>query len=88
MLTLGPTDAERDAIAAHFAYLSTLHANGSLSLAGRTANNDPRTLGIALLHAPDESSARALVAADPCVAIGVMTAELLPFRVAIPSGNA
>jgi uncharacterized protein YciI len=88
MLTQGPSDAEREAIAAHFTYLLDLHAKGWLTLAGRPSNNDARTIGIALLHAPDEPSARALVAADPCVAHGVMTAELLPFRVAIPYANA
>ena len=84
MLIHGPTDAERDAIAAHFAYLSTLHTNGSLTLAGRTTNSDARTLGAALLQACDESTAHALIAADPCVAQRVMSAELFPFRIAIP----
>ena len=68
MLTLGPTDTERETIAAHFAYLTELRSRGVLSLAGRSTNSDDRTLG----------------AADPCVARGVMSAELLPFRVAIP----
>lgn len=84
MLTHGPTDTERETIAAHFAYLTELHSRGVLSLAGRSTNSDDRTLGIAIFHALDESAARALVAADPCVARGVMSAELLPFRVAIP----
>ncbi|MBY0111752.1 MAG: YciI family protein [Phycisphaerales bacterium] len=84
MLTQGPTDAERETIAAHFAYLTKLQADGTLSLAGRTTNSDERTLGIAIFQAADEAAARALVAADPCVTRGVMSAELLPFRVAIP----
>ena len=88
MLTHGPTDAERQAIAAHVAYLTTLHARHALTLAGRTSNNDERTLGIVIFHAADDAAARALVAADPCVARGVMTAEMLPFRVAIPGDPA
>lgn len=84
MLTHGPTPAEQEAISAHFAYLVRLHADGLLTLAGRSLNNDARTVGIALLIARDDAHAHALVVADPCVSSGIMAAELLPFRVAVP----
>lgn len=84
MLTHGPSDDERRAIADHFAYLLDLHRRGDLVLAGRTLDDGPATIGVAVLHADAIEAARAVVAADPVIARGVMTAEVRPFRVAIP----
>jgi uncharacterized protein len=84
MLTQGPIDAERRAIVDHFAHLVALRQRGDLVLAGRTLDDGPTTLGVAVLHADSPEHARALADADPVVARGVMTVEVRPFRVAIP----
>jgi uncharacterized protein YciI len=44
--------------------------------------------GITVIEAEDEDAARAVMAADPAVASGVMTAELRPMRVAFLRGRA
>jgi len=82
MLTDGPTGREADIVDRHFAYLEALVAEGKALMAGRTLTAGESTFGIALLTVPGESEARALMAGDPAVAEGVMTAELFPFRAA------
>ena len=83
MLTDGLTPHENDVIDHHFNYLDTLMKKGTLVLAGRTLNNDPSTFGIVIFVAENEESARDIVANDPAVKEGVMTAELFPYRIAL-----
>lgn len=83
MLTEGPDAREGAVLADHFAYLERLSADGTLVLAGRTLQNDASTMGLAVLRAPSEAAARAVMQADPAVRDGVMTAVLHPFRVAL-----
>jgi uncharacterized protein YciI len=40
-------------------------------------------MGIAVFEAADEAAARAIMAADPAVSEGVMTAEVFPFRISL-----
>ena len=82
MLTEGPTAAEADASAAHFAYLQQLAASGCMLLFGRTATNDAHTFGIVVFEAPDAEAAQKIMANDPAVREGIMHAELYPYRVA------
>ena len=86
MLTEGPDEREAEILARHYEYLMDLGATGKLYLAGRTTNNDETTFGLALLNSGDEAAARAIMENDPAVRSGVMTAELLPFRMAFPAG--
>lgn len=83
MLAEGPTPDEERIVGEHFAYLQALTAKGTLKLAGRTLTTGPETFGICILETPDEAAARAVMAGDPAVAGGVMTAELFPFRIAL-----
>jgi len=83
MLTEGPDAREGAVLAEHFVYLEGLVAAGTLVLAGRTLQNDASTMGLAILRAPSESAAFAIMQADPAVRDGVMTAVLHPFRVAL-----
>ncbi|HKX37961.1 MAG TPA: YciI family protein [Burkholderiales bacterium] len=83
MLTEGATAEESAAVARHFAYLERLAAEGKVGLAGRTTEDDDRTIGLVLLSASSEEEAREIMANDPAVAQGVMRAELHPFRVAV-----
>jgi uncharacterized protein YciI len=85
MLTEGPTAEESAIMADHFAYLQRLTAEGTLILAGRTLNTDADTMGIAVLRAPDDAAAEAIMRADPAIARGVMECRLFPYRVAFIS---
>jgi uncharacterized protein YciI len=82
MLTDGPSAAERDAVAAHVAYLERLAIAGVVLLFGRTQTTDASTFGIVILRAPSPDAARHVMVEDPAVRAGVMRAELFPFRVA------
>jgi uncharacterized protein YciI len=83
MLTEGPTAEEAVAVRRHLEYLQGLAAAGKVRLAGRTTEDDARTLGIVLLSVASEEEARSIMSADPAVSQGVMRAELHPFRVAV-----
>ena len=82
MLTKGPTAEEARVQAEHGNYLEGLAARGVAMLAGRTTNNDETTVGIVILSAPDEATARGIMEADPFVKSSLMSAALFPFRVA------
>jgi len=83
MLTEGPTAEEAAIVARHFEYLQAQARAGRVRIAGRTTEDDERTLGLVLLAAASEEEARAFMLADPAVAQGVMRAELHPFRLAV-----
>ena len=78
------TEAESAVIAQHFTYLSDLHAKGILLLAGRTSGAE---FGIAILEVDSESTARALMEADPAVSNNVFTGELYPYSLALLAGR-
>ena len=86
MLAEGPTEAEGRILAAHFAYLQELTGRGVVLLAGRTLTAGPETFGIVVFRTSGEAEARSLMAGDPAVRDGIMTAELFPFRVALRAG--
>lgn len=83
MLSEGPTEREAEVIERHAAYLQRLCDEGEVLLAGRTLVEDERAFGIVILRVPTEDRARGIMRADPAVAEGVMSAELLPYRVAM-----
>ena len=83
LLIEGPTFAECDTLAEHLAYLDELSDRGIVILAGRTQNADESAFGIVILQAESEEAARTVMAEDPAVRDGVMTAELFPYRVAV-----
>ncbi len=80
MLTEGMAEHERAAYEAHTVYLDGLRERGVLVLAGRTDEAVPR--GLEILRADGEAEARAIVEGDPFVARGVVSAEVLPYRLA------
>ena len=83
MLATGATEREKQVVGEHFRYLRGLCDLGTVALAGRTMTEDERVFGVCIFRAADDTAARALMAGDPAVAQGVMTAELFPFRIAI-----
>ena len=87
MLTVGPTDDELRIVDEHFHYCQAHVAAGNMLLVGRTVGALSETIGIAILHADSDEDADAMVANDPAVLNGVMTAQIQPYRVALFSEN-
>lgn len=79
------TPAEEEAFAAHFTYLQRLLADGTLVLAGPTLGHV--NTGIAVIEAPDERAARAVMDGDPAVAAGVVRGELREMRISLLRGR-
>lgn len=77
-----PTEDENRIVGEHFEYLQRLRDEGKLVLAGPSpVPGDP--IGIGVFDLEDEAEVRAIVAADPAVVNGVMTAEVRPFRISV-----
>lgn len=75
------TERENDIVERHFLRLQGLVKEGKVILAGRTLNTDPE--GIVILEVDSEEEATELMENDPAVKEKVMTARLLPYRVAL-----
>jgi uncharacterized protein len=77
-----PTEDEAKIVSEHFAYLQQLHADGRLVLAGPSpAPGD--TFGLDVYDVEDRGEVEAILAADPAIASGIMTAEIRPFRISL-----
>lgn len=83
MVTTGPTPEEAAIVSEHFAYLASLTERGVMILVGRTQDNSPDTIGVAIFQAESEGDARAIMENDPAVKNGVMRARLFPFKIAL-----
>ncbi len=70
----------------HSPYLAELFEAGTLILAGPTWGQ-PLNDGVAIIEAPDEAAARAIMDADPAITSGLMTGELRQMRVAFLRGR-
>src|SRR2546430_17731236 len=81
------TDEDRKVLQRHFVRFQEAIKAGKLILAGRTSESGDKTLGIAIFEAKDEAAARKFMEEDPAVAVGLMTAELHPFTVALEHKN-
>ena len=77
----GPEEVE--IVARHFAYLKDLTEKGTMILMGRTQNADESTFGIAIFEAENEAAAQNIMANDPAVSEGIMTATLYPYKIAL-----
>ena len=81
------TDEDRKVLQRHFVRFQEAIKAGKLILAGRTSESGDKTFGIAMFEAKDEAAARKFMEEDPAVAVGLMTAELHPFTVALEHKN-
>jgi len=81
------TDEDKKALQRHFVRFQEAIKAGKLILAGRTSESGDKTFGIAIFEAKDEAAARKFMEEDPAVAVGLMTAELHPFTVALEHKN-
>jgi uncharacterized protein YciI len=77
-----PTEEESRIVTAHYAYLVQLRDEGKLVVAGPSIVAGD-TFGIGVLDVEAEEQARAIVAADPAIVGGAMTAEIRPLRIAV-----
>ena len=69
---------EEAAMQAHAAYLDRLLSETTFFLIGPCLD---RAFGLSIFEAESEDSARQIMAQDPTVERGVMTAEVHPFRI-------
>ncbi len=76
------TEKDSAIVDEHFAYLKRLLAEGRLILAGKSAGNDENTFGLVIFEAKDEAEAQSIMAKDPTVIQGIMTATLSAYHVA------
>jgi uncharacterized protein YciI len=79
------TDEERAVWAEHFERFQRLLAEGVIILVGPTLGEV--NTGIAVFEAPDEATARRVMAEDPVLAGGYARGELRPFRVSLLRGR-
>ena len=81
----GQVDGEQLLLAAHAAWLGRLLADGVLILAGPTLG--PVNTGIGIFEAPDEETARRIIADDPVARGGYARAELRPYQLGFLRGR-
>ena len=79
------TDAERSAFDAHAAWLRELLANVMLIVSGPCLGQV--NTGIAIFEAPDEETARRIVAGEPVTSGGHMHGDLRPYRLGLLRGR-
>ena len=77
-----PTEEEGRVVSAHYEYLVSLRNEGKLVVAGPSIVHGD-TIGIGVLDVESKTEADAIVAADPAITNGVMTAEIRPMRIAV-----
>jgi uncharacterized protein YciI len=77
-----PTDEESRIVSEHYEYLKQLRAEGRLVLAGPSALPGD-TFGLGIFDQDDRGEVEAIVAADPAVTSGIMTAEIRPYRISV-----
>lgn len=77
-----PTEEEARIVGAHYEYLQRLRAEGRLVLAGPSALPGD-TFGLGIFDQDERADVEAIVAADPAIAGGIMTAEIRPYRIAV-----
>ena len=76
-----PTDAEAEAVGAHFAYYQSLLGEGVLVMAGRTL--EAPFVGVFIFEADSLEEAQRIVAQDPAVLAGVFRTRVQRYRVAL-----
>lgn len=77
------TEREEELVAKHFKKLQELLKEGKLIFAGKTDGLDEKTFGIVIFEAESYDEAKSIMESDPCVASGIMKAELFPYHVAL-----
>jgi uncharacterized protein YciI len=76
----GLTTEEEATMSAHFSYLQQVHRKGDLLLAGPC---EDAAFSIVVFQATSDEQAAAMMATDPAVRAGIVTAELHRFRISL-----
>lgn len=77
------TDADKQAVGAHFNRLKEDTARGKVIFAGRTMEDGAHTFGIVVFEAKDQADAETYANADPAVTGGAMRVDTHPFAVVL-----
>ena len=77
-----PTEDESRIVSEHYDYLKRLRVEGRIVLAGPSALPGD-TFGLGIFDQDDRAEVEAIVAADPAVTNGIMTAEIRPYRISV-----
>jgi uncharacterized protein len=77
-----PTEEEARIVSEHYEYLKQLRTEGRLVLAGPSAVPGD-TFGLGIFDQDDRAEVEAIVAADPAVTSGIMTAAIRPYRISV-----
>jgi uncharacterized protein YciI len=77
-----PTEEESRIVSEHYEYLQHLREDGRLVLAGPSVLPGD-TFGLGIFDQKDRAEIEVIVAADPAVTSGLMTAEIRPYRIAV-----
>ncbi|MBX2806186.1 MAG: YciI family protein [Hyphomicrobiales bacterium] len=80
MVIEGPTAEEEKVLEKHFSYIREMTEKGVVQLAGRTTEKDIKAFGLVVLRADSEQGALEVMQNDPGIKLGVMWAELSPFK--------
>ena len=78
------TEATNQTMEAHFNYLKTLFEQGTMKHVGRTDMpfGDEDLKGFVIFESESEASAQTIMKNDPAVRDGLMSAKLLPYKIA------
>jgi uncharacterized protein len=77
------TPKENDAVARHFARLSQATDAKRVIFAGKTSEPLSQTFGLVVFEAENEEAARQFMSTDPAIQVGVMSATLHPYVLAL-----
>ena len=77
-----PNEEEARIVGEHYEYLKRLREEGRLVLAGPSALPGD-TFGLGIFDQDDRADVEGIVAADPAVTSGIMTAEIRPYRISV-----
>ncbi|HKC78206.1 MAG TPA: YciI family protein [Gaiellaceae bacterium] len=77
-----PTEEESRIVSEHYEYLRRLRAEERLVLAGPSALPGD-TFGLGIFDQEDRAEVEAIVADDPAITNGLMTAEIRPYRISV-----
>lgn len=75
------TKSDEDIISQHFLRLKKFCEEGIVFTAGKTV--DDKGFGIVIFSAENEEEATQFMRDDPAVKLGIMSAELFPYRTAL-----
>jgi len=81
------TQKDEAIITRHLRHLVDLEKDGSLIMAGKTADLDPNTKGFVFFQAESLEKAQKIMDSDPAIIEGIMTGTLQEYNIALLNKN-